>query len=225
MSEDRSGPPAIVPPGSAHTSGRGTAHSALLTPLPETPASGLSPNWLSWYLGSDAGEGGAKTCTVWRALISKASAPPPRGGSTTSLPGGHWGFRGDWGSTESLSHTHWGTDQARAHFGVTFTKKGLFWEWKGGASMNMQEDTPPTHLLTPAPNPSSHQLAKLRTASRRGASGVRKQIPCYICMTIFLYFSEQTSVVYVPVCPDSPAPLPAAPLLPHPLYCDLTSSS
>lgn len=25
-------------------------------------------------------------------------------------------------------------------------------------------------------------------------------------MTIFLYFSEQTSVVYVPVCPDTPAP-------------------
>lgn len=78
--------------------------------------------------------------------------------------------------------------------------------------MDAQSRPPPAPQNLP-PNPSSHRIGKTEKQAGGEASGVRKQIPCYICMTILLYFSEQTSVVYVPVCPDSLAPPPRRP--PH----------
>lgn len=121
----------------------------------------------------------------------------------------------------SLTPT-WGTDQAwGSTLGVTFTKKGLSsWGAEGRGQHGYAEQTSP-NIPQPCPQPSSHRLAKLRKASRRRSQRCEKaDSPCYICMTIFLYFSEQTSVVYVPVCPDS-----LAPLFLHSLCCDLTSSS
>lgn len=76
--------------------------------------------------------------------------------------------------------------------------------------MDVQSRPPPALQILP-PSPFSDRIGKTEKQAGREASDVRKQIPCYICMTILLYFSEQTSVVYVPVCPDSLAPLPAAP--------------
>lgn len=58
----------------------------------------------------------------------------------------------------SLSPT-WGTDLARAHFGVTFAKKGLFWAVEGrGSAQVCRADLP--QPPKPTPNPSSHRLAK-----------------------------------------------------------------
>lgn len=80
-------------------------------------------------------------------------------------------------------------------------RKDCSGEQRGRAGVAVQADLPQPPDL--ALDLSSHPVGKMET-SRLGSQQREKQTPCYICMTILLYFSEQTSVVYVPVCPVSP---------------------
>lgn len=164
-------------------------------------------------------------------MTKKASAISWVGGGSlaTFLPGVESGgglLGGCWGSTELFSYTHLGDRPSPGlTLGVTFAKEGLFF-WgveRRGPAWIRRAGLPQSPKPAP-PIPPHTRLAKLRGESRQ-SQRCEKADSCYICMTILLYFSEQTSVVYVPVCPDPQAPLPAAPSCPHSLCCDLTSSS